>query len=246
MVILSIRTFRTMGQAVSTFFTVTVVDAAKKAWATVVNGVTVFAKWVQEGVTSFVNSVINSITGVLESVKNFFIRAWNNVVEFTNKIFNLTPNPKDYVFDYVHQIGTEMVQAGIDHMRQRLKELGQNDIDNLSDEEVEKRWKQYMSNHPLTPEEEQELKDTFGSDFDSDSSKTMSSRGGLSKFASPPVSGLGATNPQEAEEFKLRKDHVITHMTFVLLSPEQFKLGRPKSVSLTPDEEQELNRLLSS
>ncbi|GLJ42948.1 hypothetical protein SUGI_0891230 [Cryptomeria japonica] len=230
-----------MGQAVSTFFSVTVVNAAKNAWATVVSGVTAFATWVKDGVMSFVNSVINSITGVLESVKNFFIRAWNNVVEFTNKIFYLKPNPKDYVYDYVYEIGKEMSKAGIEHMRQRLKELGQNDIDNLSDEEVEKKWKQYMSNHPLTPEEEQDLKDTFGKDFDSDSSKTMSS-----KFRSPPVTGFAATSPQEAEEFKLRKDHVITHVTFVLLSPEQFKIGRPKPVSLTPDEEQELNRLLSS
>ena len=60
-----------MGQAVSTFFSVTVVNAAKNAWATVVSGVTAFATWVKDGVMSFVNSVINSITGVLESVKKF-------------------------------------------------------------------------------------------------------------------------------------------------------------------------------
>lgn len=266
-----------MGQAVSNFFTTTVVNVAKNAWATVVHGVTVFSKWLEAGVQSLVTTVVSSIKDMRESLKKFIINCWDSVEAFTNKIFNLKPSPKDYVWDNINKIGKGLQSASVRHMRTRLKELGYEGIESLSDEKVQEKWDEYMKKNPLSEEDKKDLDDTFSSDknvvqatnqisctggyskfmshpvtgpgdtFSSGlnfvPSNLVSYRGGYSNFMSRPDTGPGATSP---EEFKLRKDHVITHVSLVLLSPKELSKGLRKSVSLAPHEEQELDGILST
>ena len=173
-----------MGQAVTKCFTATALDAAKNAWGTVVQGVTAFAKWLEHEVKSLVTSVINSISDIVKGIKQFFINCWDSVEAFTRKILNLDQNLKDHVWGGVYKVGKGFVSAGIQHMRERLKELKYENIDGLTDDQIEKLWNEHMSKHPLTPEEKKAMDDTFPDDTDSGPSNMMSSTGVYSKFKS--------------------------------------------------------------
>ncbi|GLJ42941.1 hypothetical protein SUGI_0891120 [Cryptomeria japonica] len=266
-----------MGQAVSNFFTTTVVDVAKKAWTGVVHGLSTFANWVGKEVKSFVTTVIDGIKSIVGKIRDFFVNLWHNVEEFTRRIFNLKSSAKDFMWTKVYDIGEGIRNSGVQHMRERLKEMSYSDVDSLTDDQVVKQWKEYMSQHPLSSDEQKELEDMLDSSSDP-STKMINGTGGYSKLRSAPITvrslpvteaegsvpittrtkralpiteksvpitGIGATSPQESKEFKHRKDHVITHVTIVLLNPEQLKTGLPKSASLAPDEVQELHQILS-
>lgn len=229
-----------MGQSVSTFFTATAIDVAKNAWSSVVHGLNTFANWLGKEVKSFVNSVIDGITTIVGKVKQFFISVWDNIEEFTNRIFGLKPSLKDALWTDIYHIGDGIRNAGIQHMRERLKAMSYSDVDRLTDDQVVEKWNQYMSQHPPSPEDQKELDDMLNGTSDSTSTRAYST------LRSLPTNAYGGTIPQESGEIKLKRDRVITHITLVLLHPEQLKMGLPKPFSLAPDEEKELHLMLST
>ncbi|GLJ42943.1 hypothetical protein SUGI_0891140 [Cryptomeria japonica] len=225
-----------MGQAVSNFFTTTVVEVAKKAWTAVVDGVNTFAKLLEKEAKSFVTTVINGIDTIVTKVKNFFINSWHNVEEFTHKIFNLKSNLKDYMWTQAYEIGKGFHNSEIDYMRGRLNQMSFEGIDSLTDDQVSEKWHKYMNGNPLKPEDKNELNEMLDSSSDP-SNKVISGTGGYSKLRSLPSTDIVATNH--------RKDHAITHVTVVLLCPKMLTPGLQMLPFLAPDEEEDLHRSLS-